>query len=291
MQNIGFIGTGLMGFPMAKNILKAGYKVKAFNRSINKAEPLKDFGAEISNSIGELVKASDVVITMLTNDDAVNEVIGSDEFLNNLKPNSTVIDMSSVKQTTAVNHGKNLKSQKINFLDAPVSGGTIGAEEASLAIMIGGEQVVFDSVKDILKSMGNPTLVGPVGCGQVSKLANQIIVGLAIGAVAEAVTLCEKAGADPKKMIKALSGGWADSKVLRTHGKRMIDKDFSPKGKTSSQLKDMYNILECANNYNTQLPISNLVKEMYKSLVENGHGETDHSSLYKEIERINNGKT
>jgi 2-hydroxy-3-oxopropionate reductase len=291
MQNIGFIGTGLMGFPMAKNILKAGYKVKAFNRSINKAEPLKDFGAEISNSIGELVKASDVVITMLTNDDAVNEVIGSDEFLNNLKPNSTVIDMSSVKQTTAVNHGKNLKSQKINFLDAPVSGGTIGAEEASLAIMIGGEQVVFDSVKDILKSMGNPTLVGPVGCGQVSKLANQIIVGLAIGAVAEAVTLCEKAGADPKKMIKALSGGWADSKVLRTHGKRMIDKDFSPKGKTSSQLKDMNNILECANNYNTQLPISNLVKEMYKSLVENGHGETDHSSLYKEIERINNGKT
>ena len=291
MQNIGFIGTGLMGFPMAKNILKAGYKVRAFNRSKNKAEPLKDFGAEISNSIRELVKESHVVITMLTNDDAVNEVLGSDEFLNNLKPNSTVIDMSSVKQTTAVNHGKNLKSRKINYLDAPVSGGTIGAEEASLAIMIGGEQIVFESVKDILKSMGNPTLVGPIGCGQVSKLANQIIVGLAIGAVAEAVTLCEKAGADPNKMIEALSGGWADSKVLRTHGKRMIDKDFSPKGKTSSQLKDMNNILECANNYNTQLPISNLVKEMYKSLVENGHGETDHSSLYKEIERINNGKT
>ena len=291
MQNIGFIGTGLMGFPMAKNILKAGYKVRAFNRSKNKAEPLKDFGAEISNSIRELVKESHVVITMLTNDDAVNEVLGSDEFLNNLKPNSTVIDMSSVKQTTAVNHGKNLKSRKINYLDAPVSGGTIGAEEASLAIMIVGEQIVFESVKDILKSMGNPTLVGPIGCGQVSKLANQIIVGLAIGAVAEAVTLCEKAGADPNKMIKALSGGWADSKVLRTHGKRMIDKDFSPKGKTSSQLKDMNNILECANNYNTQLPISNLVKEMYKSLVENGHGETDHSSLYKEIERINNGKT
>ena len=287
MQNIGFIGTGLMGFPMAKNILKAGYKVKVFNRSKNKAEPLKDFGAEISNSIRELVKESHVVITMLTNDDAVNEVIGSDEFLNNLKPNSTVIDMSSVKQTTAVNHGKNLKSQKINYLDAPVSGGTIGAEEASLAIMIGGEQMVFDSVKDILKSMGNPTLVGPVGCGQVSKLANQIIVGLAIGAVAEAVTLCEKAGADPNKMIKALSGGWADSKVLRTHGKRMIDKDFTPKGKTFTHLKDMNNILECANSYNTHLPISNLVKEMYKTLVDNGHGNTDHSSLYNEIERIN----
>ena len=168
-----------------------------------------------------------------------------------------------------------------------MSGGTIGAEEASLAIMVGGEQNIFDYAFDILKTMGNPTLVGPIGSGQVSKLANQIIVGLAIGAVAEAVTLCEKAGADPNKMIKALSGGWADSKVLQTHGKRMIDKDFSPKGKTSGQLKDMNNILECANNYNTHLPISNLVKEMYKSLVDNGHGETDHSSLYKEIERIN----
>jgi 2-hydroxy-3-oxopropionate reductase len=196
--------------------------------------------------------------------------------------------MSSVKPTTATKHGNNLKLKNINYLDAPVSGGTIGAEEASLAIMVGGEQNIFDDAFDILKTMGNPTLVGPIGSGQVSKLANQIIVGLAIGAVAEAVTLCEKAGADPNKMIKALSGGWADSKVLQTHGKRMIDKDFSPKGKTSGQLKDMNNILECANNYNTHLPISNLVKEMYKSLVDKGHGETDHSSLYKEIERINN---
>ena len=173
-------------------------------------------------------------------------------------------------------------------MDAPVSGGTIGAEEASLAIMVGGQQNIFDDAFDILKTMGNPTLVGPIGSGQVSKLANQIIVGLTIGAVAEAVTLCEKAGADPNKMIKALSGGWADSKVLQTHGKRMINKNFTPKGRTSVHLKDMNNILECANNYNTHLPISNLVKEMYKSLVENGHGETDHSSLYKEIERINN---
>ena len=165
--------------------------------------------------------------------------------------------------------------------------GTIGAEEGSLAIMVGGEQSVFDEVNDVFKTMGNPTLVGPVGSGQVSKLANQIIVGLTIGAVAEAVTLCEKAGADPNKMIKALSGGWADSKILQTHGKRMIDKDFTPKGKTSVHLKDMNNILECANSFNTHLPISNLVKEMYKTLVENGHGETDHSSLYKEIERIN----
>ena len=287
INKISFIGIGLMGLPMAKNILKAGYSLKVFNRTQNKAEPLKEFGAEIVSSIDDVVKESDVVITMLTDDGAINDVMESSNFLENLKSGTTVIDMSSIKPTTAVKHGDNLKSKNINYLDAPVSGGTIGAEEASLAIMVGGEQSVFNEVNDILKTMGNPTLVGPVGSGQVSKLANQIIVGLTIGAVAEAVTLCEKAGADPKKMIKALSGGWADSKILQTHGKRMIDKDFSPKGKTYTHLKDMNNILECANSYNTHLPISNLVKEMYKTLVENGHGETDHSSLYKEIERIN----
>ena len=277
-----------MGLPMSKNIAKAGYNLTVFNRSKNKAEPLKEFGAKISNTLKDAVDGSDIVITMLTDDTAVDAVMNNFDFLENLKSGSIVIDMSSVKPTTATKHGNNLKLKNINYLDAPVSGGTIGAEEASLAIMVGGEQNIFDDAFDILKTMGNPTLVGPIGSGQVSKLANQIIVGLAIGAVAEAVTLCEKAGADPNKMIKALSGGWADSKVLQTHGKRMINKDFTPKGRTSVHLKDMNNILECANNYNTHLPISNLVKEMYKSLVENGHGETDHSSLYKEIERINN---
>ncbi|MDB9791954.1 NAD(P)-dependent oxidoreductase [Candidatus Pelagibacter sp.] len=287
MKKIGFIGIGLMGLPMAKNLLKAGYELKAFNRTESKAEPLKEFGGKISKSIEEVVSDNDVVITMLTDDSSVDAVMNSREFLDNLKVDATVIDMSSIKPTTAISHGNNLKSKNINYLDSPVSGGTIGAEDASLAIMVGGEQKIFDDVSDVLKAMGNPTLVGPLSSGQVSKLANQIIVGLTIGAVAEAVTLCEKAGANPNKMIKALSGGWADSKILQTHGKRMIEKDFTPKGRTSVHLKDMNNILECANSYNTHLPISNLVKEMYKSLVKNGHGETDHSSLYKEIERIN----
>ena len=287
MKKIGFIGIGLMGLPMAKNILKSGYKLIAFNRSPNKADLLKEFGAEIAKSLGELADNSDVIITMLTDDKAVEEVMNNQNFVENLKSGKILIDMSSVKPITAKKHANSLKLKDINYLDAPVSGGTIGAEEATLAIMIGGDQNVFNEVKDLLKTMGNPTLVGPVGSGQVSKLANQIIVGLTIGAVAEAVTLCEKAGADPIKMISALSGGWADSKVLQTHGKRMINKDFSPKGKTSTHLKDMNNILECANNFNTHLPISNLVKEMYKNLVENGCGNDDHSSLYKEIERMN----
>ena len=276
-----------MGLPMAKNILKAGYNLKVFNRTKSKAEPLKEYGAKITSTIQDLVKECDIVITMLTEDVSVDDVMNSSDFLENLKSKATVIDMSSVKPSTATKHGNNLKIKNINYLDAPVSGGTNGAEEASLAIMVGGDQKVFDNAFDVLKTMGNPTLVGPVGSGQVSKLANQIIVGLTIGAVAEAITLCEKAGADPNKMIKALSGGWADSKILQTHGKRMIEKDFTPKGRTYTHLKDMNNILDCANSYNTHLPISNLVKEMYKTLVENGHGETDHSSLYKEIERLN----
>ena len=287
MNKIGFIGTGLMGLPMAKNLLKAGFKLKAYNRSIKKAEPLKELGAELSKTLSEVVKDNDFIITMLTDDVAIDAIMSNSNFLDNLKSNSTVIDMSSIKPTTAKKYGDILKLKKINYLDAPVSGGTIGAEEASLAIMVGGDQSACDNSVNILKAMGNPTLVGPIGSGQVSKLANQIVVGVTIGAVAEAITLCEKAGADPVKLIKALSGGWADSKILQTHGKRMIDKDFSPKGKTSTHLKDMNNILECANSYNTHLPISNLVKEMYKSLVDNGHGNTDHSSLYNEIERIN----
>ena len=287
MKKIAFIGIGLMGLPMAKNLLKAGYFVKVFNRSLEKAELLSQYNAEVAKSIKEVVVGADVIITMLADDEAVNVVMKNDDFLNNLKSGSTVIDMSSVKPETAKFHASKLNLKNVNYLDAPVSGGTIGAEEASLAIMVGGEQKVFEDHLDILKNIGNPSLVGPVASGQISKLANQIIVGITIGAVAEAIILCEKAGTDPEKMIKALTGGWADSKILQTHGQRMIKKDFSPKGKTSTQLKDMGNILDCAKELNLHLPVSTLVKEMYNSLVNNGHGNKDHSSLYKEIEGVN----
>ena len=286
-MQIGFIGVGLMGFPMAKNLLKSGYKLKAFNRSQVKADRLKEFGAEVSSSIKEVVTNSDVVITMLTDDSAVEKVMDSDEFIYNIKKDATVIDMSSVNPVITKKYAKILKEKNINYLDAPVSGGTIGAEEASLAIMVGGDEETFKECYDLLKILGNPTLVGPVTSGQISKLANQIIVGVTIGAVAEAVTLCEKSGTNPSKMIEALSGGWADSKILQTHGKRMINKDFTPKGKTTTQLKDMTNIINAGKAAETHLPISSLVKEMYKDLVADGQGNTDHSSLYKAIEKIN----
>jgi 2-hydroxy-3-oxopropionate reductase len=287
MKNIGFIGIGLMGFPMAKNLLKSGYNIKAYNRSQDKADRLKEFGAEISTSIKDVVTNSDVVIAMLTDDAAVEKVMGSDEFISNIKESATVIDMSSVNPVITKKYAEILKEKNINYLDAPVSGGTIGAEEASLAIMVGGNEKTFKECYDLLKILGNPTLVGPVTSGQISKLANQIIVGVTIGAVAEAVTLCEKSGTNPSKMIEALSGGWADSKILQTHGKRMIGKDFSPKGKTTTQLKDMTNIINAGKAVDTHLPISSLIKEMYKDLVADGHGNTDHSSLYNAIEKIN----
>ena len=286
-MKISFIGTGLMGFPMSKNLLKKDLDLKIFSRTIEKAKPLEKFGGKVVNSLSEVVIESDIIFTMLTDDDAVEKVLGNKDFLKNLKPSSTVIDMSSIKPKIAIKFGKLFKENNINFLDAPVSGGTIGAEEGSLAIMVGGDQKIFDNVVDVLKIMGNPTLVGPIGSGQVSKLANQIIVGVTIGAVAEAVILCEKAGVDANKFIKALSGGFADGKILQTHGKRMINKDFSPKGKVSTHLKDMNNILECANNFNTQLPISSLIQSMFKSLVDNGNSNDDHSALYKEIRNIN----
>ena len=276
-----------MGFPMAKNILKSAYNLKAYNRSQDKADRLKEFGAEISISIKEVVTNSDAIITMLTDDSAVEKVMGSYEFISNIKEGATVIDMSSVNPVITKKYAEILKQKNINYLDAPVSGGTIGAEEASLAIMVGGDEETFKNCYELLKKMGNPTLVGPVSSGQISKLANQIIVGVTIGAVAEAVTLCEKSGTNPNKMIEALSGGWADSKILQTHGKRMIDKDFTPKGKTTTQLKDMTNIINAGKAVDTHLPISSLVKEMYKDLVADGHGNTDHSSLYNAIKKIN----
>ena len=266
-MKIGFIGTGLMGFPMAKNLLDKSLDLNVFSRTIEKAKPLEKIGAKIFNSLSEAVKDVDIVITMLTDDDAVEKVLSDQDFQENLKKGSTVVDMSSIKPKIAIKYGKLLKDKGINFLDAPVSGGTIGAEQATLAIMVGGDQKVFDQIKDVLKVMGNPTLVGPIGSGQVSKLANQIIVGVTIGAVAEAITLCEKAGVDGNKFIKALAGGFADGKILQNHGKRMIDKDFSPKGNVSTHLKDMNHSLVCGVDFITKIKISNFIDDVLIAVV------------------------
>ena len=285
-MRISFIGIGLMGLPMAKNILKKT-NLTVFNRTLKKTEILSKSGATVAKSIKDAVINADIIITMLSDDEAVLSIIKNEEFIKNIKSNSIVIDMSSTKPKTAVDIYNLLKKKKINFLDAPVSGGPSGAENASLAIMVGGDQKNFNKVKKVLRFMGNPSLVGPVGSGQISKLANQIIVGITIGAVAEAIHLCKKNGADPNKFIKAIEGGLADSRILKNHGKKMIVGDYKPGGKTSTHLKDMNNILESAKNINLNLPISSLIKDMYNDLVNNGHSDKDHSSLYLRIEEIN----
>ena len=255
MKKVTLIGTGLMGYPMANNILKNGYALSVFNRTKAKAEGLSRNGAIISSSIKDALENSDVIITMLPDDNTVTKVINSKDFLENIKTNSTVIDMSSTKPVTSKKIFDILKNKNIDFLDAPVSGGTVGAEKASLAIMVGGDEIVFNKVVNILNTMGNATLVGPIGSGQIAKLANQIIVGITIGAVAEAIHLCKISGTNPNKFIKAVEGGLADSNILKLHVKKMINQNFNPGGKTSTQLKDMNNILESAEQYKFKLPI------------------------------------
>ena len=284
-KKIGFIGIGLMGEPMVRNLLKAKYQVKVFNRTKSKAKKLQKFGAILSNSICEVVKDQHTIISMLSDDKAIYEIYNNPQFIKNIKKGSTVIDMSSTSPKTAEIFSKKLKKNKINFLDAPVSGGTNGAKQATLAIMVGGERKIFKKNLDILSKLGTPVLVGKNSSGQVAKLANQIIVGITIGAVSEAIILCEKTKTNPFNVISSLKGGWADSKILQTHGIRMIRNDFKPRGKNLSQLKDMKNILDCAKIHKIKLPLSNLIKKNYDKLVKNGLGNYDHSSIYKNYKK------
>ena len=279
-KNISIIGTGLMGYPMAQNISKF-YKLKAYNKSKDKTVGLEDFNIKICDNIEQVCKDCDFLITMLPGDNEVLDV--TKKLVQYMKKNSVVIDMSSTNVNTAKKIYTELKNNNINFLDAPVSGGPEGAKKGKLAIMVGGDKNIFEKSEELLKTMGEPTLVGLNGSGQVAKLCNQIIVGINIGAVAEAIILCEKSGTDPKKLIKALKGGLADSLVLRNHGIRMIEKDFIPRGKNSTHLKDMINILEQANKTDLDLPISKTIKLMFENLCKSGFSNDDHSSLYKEI--------
>ena len=279
-MKVGIIGTGLMGFPMAINIAKK-YELKAFNRTFDKMKGLEKYKINLCSTLDNLSMDTDVIISMLPGDEEVLETVS--QVKKNIKPNSVFVDMSSTKVSTANECHKVLKEINSHFIDAPVSGGPEGAKSGSLAIMAGGEQDIFLKIKPILETMGKSTLLGPNGSGQVAKLCNQIIVNITIGAVAEAILLCEKNGTDPNKFITAVSGGFADSKILKIHGQRMIDKNFIAGGKNITLLKDMTNILESASKKNLNLPISKLIRNMFKNLCDAGLENDDHSSLYKEI--------
>jgi len=276
--NVGFIGLGLMGLPMAKNILKKKYPLTAWSRSKKNYKAIQKLGATTCQNFMDLPNKCQIIIMMLIDDKICMQI--SSRLKNKLKEGQILIDMSSTKKKTSIKIEKNIKSRKAYFLDAPVSGGTIGAEKAKLAIMVGGQKRLFNKVKTLLNTMGKATYVGKTGSGQVAKLANQAIVGITIGAVSEALILAEAAGANPKAVREAIKTGFAGSPILENHGKRILNRNFKPGGKCSTQLKDMNNIIETARDHNIQLPISNKIKNLYATIVREGKSNLDHSALY-----------
>jgi 2-hydroxy-3-oxopropionate reductase len=282
-MRVAFLGTGLMGAPMARRLLSAGHHVTAWNRDPRKAIPLRAQGAAVAASLADAVAGAEAVITMLTDGEAVAAVLLAPEVLDSLQPGAFAIDMSSISPLQARRHAAVLLALGACCLDAPVSGGTVGAEAGTLAIMAGGERADVEAATPLLSAMGRVTHVGPLGCGQLVKLANQMIVGLCIGAVAEALLLVEREGGDPSKAIAAMQGGFAGSRILELHGARMAQRDFAKRGAMSVQLKDLDNALASAGTL--ALPITALVAGLYRDAVQHGDGDLDHSALWRELDR------
>ncbi len=281
---IAFLGIGLMGFPMARNLLTAGFAVTAWNRTKSKAEALESFGGKVAESAQEAVTGADFVITMLSDGPSVSQLMFDERVASHMGAGTTLIDMSSIKPSEARAHFAMLEAMNINALDAPVSGGTKGADLASLAIMAGGEEAAFNAAKSVLSAMGRPTHVGPAGCGQIAKLANQGIVAITIGAVAEAILLAQKAGLSKGALRTALAGGFADSVIMQQHGARMEDENFVPGGRSVFQLKDLNNLLDAAIDLNATLPLAELQRDRFEHLVgELNGGDLDHAALFLEL--------
>ncbi len=285
---IAFLGTGLMGSHMARNILKAGFSLTAWNRTLAKAQALIADGADVPATAAEAIAEADIVITMLSDGPTVHDLLFDQELAAAMKAGTLLIDMSSIKPSEARTHAALMRERGLHHLDAPVSGGTKGAEAGSLAIMAGGDEAVFTRAVSVLRTMGRPVRVGPDGSGQLSKLANQTIVAVTIGVVAEAMLLAEKGGADPAAIRDALKGGFADSVILQQHGERMTTSNFEPGGLSRMQLKDINNALEEAGQHELILPLTEQVKTRYTTLIEEMNGaDTDHSALYLELLRQN----
>ncbi|MGB2249042.1 MAG: NAD(P)-dependent oxidoreductase [Alcanivorax sediminis] len=283
---ISFLGIGLMGKPMVNRLLDAGYRLTVWNRTMEKAQAFAD-SARVAASPADAVRGADVIITMLENGMVVDDVLYVSSAIESLASKALVIDMSSIEPGMARCHGERVADLGGEYLDAPVSGGTRGAESGTLSIMAGGSEEAFSRALPILAAMGKATHIGPVGSGQLAKLANQAIVGITIGAVSEALLLAAKGGARPEKVREALLGGFAGSKILEQHGERMLARNFTPGAPARIQLKDLRMILDEARAEGLSLPLSQRVFEEYRALLASGHGELDHSGLLLELERLN----
>jgi 2-hydroxy-3-oxopropionate reductase len=288
---IAVLGTGLMGGPMAANLLKAGFAVTAWNRTLAKAEALAPLGAKVAADAAAAAKGADVVITMLENGPVVEAVLfGEGEAASALARGSIVIDMSSIEPSRARDHGARLEKLGIGYLDAPVSGGTGGARDATLAIMAGGSAAEFERATPVFQAMGRPTHVGPAGSGQLAKLCNQTIVSVTVSVVAEALLLAAAGGADPAAVRQAMSGGYADSKVLQVQGQQMLDRNFLPRGPARMVLKDSKNILDTAHELGLTMPMAKCASDLFNGLAAHGGTNYDHTAILLELERMNPGK-
>ena len=276
-----------MGVPMASRLCRAGLEVHVWNRTTEKTAPLVALGAHAHATAEDAVRDADLTITMLEHGGIVELVLFEQGLAQNLKAGSLLVDMSSIAPDQARSHATRLNALGVRYLDAPVSGGTLGAEQGTLAIMAGGEPADLAEAQNALQHFGKSTLVGPHGCGQLAKLANQMIVGITIGAVAEALLLCAKGGADMAKVKEAISGGFADSRILQVHGQRMVERDFAPRGRISVQLKDMRNALDTGKQLGFDAPITRLLEQLYAQAYDNGLAGMDQAALFAEFARRN----
>ncbi|CAN7182921.1 NAD(P)-dependent oxidoreductase [Agrobacterium tumefaciens] len=288
IRQIAVIGTGIMGAPMAGRLAEAGFSVKAWNRSADKAAVLAKKGVQPAATAAEAAAEADVVLCMLSSGPVCDEVLlGASGVVSTMKPGAILLVMSSIPVDSARQQAEAARARGIRYIDAPVSGGEKGAIEGTLAIMAGGEQRDVDALRPLLNCLGRVTHVGPVGCGSLAKLANQLIVASTICAVAEALTLVEAGGADPAQVREALLGGFADSTVFRQHGKRMVERNFRPGGPAKYQVKDTSTALAFAKSRGLRLPVGEEVDRLFRSMVEHGAGEVDHSGVILEIKRMN----
>ncbi|MDD2546946.1 MAG: NAD(P)-dependent oxidoreductase [Burkholderiaceae bacterium] len=284
---IAVLGIGMMGLPMARRLRAAGHTVHAWNRTQAKAAPLAADGITVHATPTAAVQAVDIVVSLLESGPIVEQVLFDLGVAQAMAPGSLCIDMASIQPREACAHAARLEALGLAHLDAPVSGGTVGAENGTLAIMAGGTPEDFARAQPVFAALGRATHVGPHGAGQYAKLANQMIVGVTIGAVAEALLFAAKGGADMAKVREAITGGFADSRILQLHGQRMMERDFAPRGRLAVQLKDMHNALATAGQIGFDAPITALLGELYAQGVAQGWGELDQSSLFLEIARRN----
>lgn len=287
MEKIGFIGLGIMGKPMALNLIKAGYSLAVLESS-GAASILTDAGAKSYTTAEELARDSDVVITMLPDSPEVKEVVeGEQGVLVGIQPGSLFIDMSTIAPSTAKAVHQLMQDKRVEALDAPVSGGQVGAEEGTVSFMVGGSEDAFERARPMFEVMGkNVVRIGEAGAGQTTKACNQIIVGMTIQAVAEAFTLAKKAGVDLEKVRAALLGGFAQSRILDLHGQRIIDQNFQPGFKIKLHRKDMNIALQAGREFSVPLHGSGLVAAQMDAVLAQGEGELDHSALAKLLERL-----